>query len=155
MGYFCFPLFRATCVLSVTNPCIGDCGFSRGLKGLDSTQGYVPNSARTMAAAKAQRPGLPPSSPTAFTAHACHGRLGFAPNGADPGEVGLANQLAGRAAGSAPSPFAWEFLTARVFGYVSLRQDWGHRAGQNLAVGTLPGWGAAGRGRCPAGPQEL
>lgn len=82
-------------------------------KGLDSTRRYVPHSASMMAAALAQGPGLPPSSPTAFTAHACYSRLGFAPNGADPEGVGMANHLAGRAAGPAP-PLCSGFPAARV-----------------------------------------
>ncbi|GAB1293137.1 Ankyrin repeat domain-containing protein 37 [Apodemus speciosus] len=55
-----------------------------------------------MAAAKAQRPGLPPSSPTAFSTHARHGRLGFAPNGADPG--GWVWPINCQAAQQAPPP---------------------------------------------------
>lgn len=139
VGYFCFPLFRATCVLSVTKPCTGDCGFSRGLKGLDSTQQYVPSSARIMAAAKAQRPGLPPSSPTTFTAHACCGRLGFAPNRADPGG-GRPGQSAGRPRSRLrPLLFCLGFQAAHV-------SVWVREAAAGLGTSR---WAEPGRGNAP------
>lgn len=149
------PLFPATCVLADRSPSTGDFRFSRGIKGLDSTQRYVPSSARVMAAAEAQRPGYQPSSPMAFTAHACPRPPGLHSQRADPG--GHPGQSAGRPRSRLrPLPIApGSGLHVSLFGYVRPLQGWENRAVENWAVGTLLGWGAAGRGHRPPSPREL
>lgn len=149
------PSFPATCVLADRSPSTGDFRFSRGIKGLDSTQRYVPSSAPVMAAAEAQRPGYPPSSPWPSLRMRAHDPLGFTPRGRT--QVGHPGQSAGRPR-SRLRPLSIALgsgLHVSLFGYVRPLQGWENRAVENWAVGTLLGWGAAGRGHRPPSPREL
>lgn len=115
VGYFCFPPFRATCVLSDTNHCTSDFSFSSGIKGLDSTQQYVPSFARIMAAAQRRGQDSHPLRPLRVRATAAWASL---PTGRTQ-EV-LPGQSSGRPRiRFRPLPFACGSpLHVSVFGYV-------------------------------------
>lgn len=64
---------------------------------------YVPTPARVMAAVK-DKLRLSPSPPIVFTAHACQGRPGSAPKGADPGKPRTGQSEGGTAQQATPPP---------------------------------------------------